>query len=65
MISLNNAQLKIVAAAAAQVPIEKRPQFLGRIAAMLKLRGRGHFDDADVAEVTQLALAGLIQQPAA
>jgi hypothetical protein len=30
-----------------------------------QLNGRGHFDDGDAAEVTQLALAGLIQQPAA
>jgi hypothetical protein len=27
----------------------------------LTMRGRGHFDDADVADVTQLAMAGLVQ----
>ena len=27
-------------------------------------RGRGHFGDADVMEVTQLALCGLVQQTA-
>jgi hypothetical protein len=43
MISLNDAMLKIVMAAASCVPIEKRAQFLERIAAMLALRGRGHF----------------------
>ena len=36
-----------------------------RVAAMLALRGRGHFGDGDVTEVAQLALHGLIQQPAA
>jgi hypothetical protein len=48
MISLNDAQLKTVMAAAAHVPLEKRAQFLERIAAMLKLRGLGHFADSDV-----------------
>jgi hypothetical protein len=32
---------------------------------MLKLRGRGHFNDSDVMEVAQLALMGLAHQPAA
>jgi hypothetical protein len=35
------------------------------LAAMLALRGRGRFTDADVADVTQLALTGLAHQPAA
>lgn len=48
MISLNDAQLKVVMAAASQVPHEKRDMFLQRIAAMLKLRGR--FGDDDVGE---------------
>ena len=39
-----------------------RGVFLERCAAMLKLRGR--FDDTDVAEVTTLALQGLVQQAA-
>jgi hypothetical protein len=63
MISLNDTQLKTVMAAAARVPHEKRAQFLERISAMLTFRGR--VTDGDVAEITQLALAGLIQQPAA
>ena len=32
---------------------------------MLALRGRGRFADTDVADVAQLALAGLVHQPAA
>jgi hypothetical protein len=44
------------------VPVEKRDMFLQRIAAMLALRGRGRFTDIDVADVTQLALCGLVQQ---
>ena len=32
---------------------------------MLMKRGRGHFNDSDVADVTKLAVAGLVQQPAA
>jgi hypothetical protein len=31
---------------------------------MLRMRGYGHFTDADVTDVAKLALAGLIQQPA-
>ena len=41
VISLNDAQLKIVMVAAAQVPYKKRVQFLGRVGAMLQLHGRG------------------------
>ena len=65
MISLNDAQLKIVTMAASCVPIEKRAQFLERVSAMLKMGGRGHFSDNDVVEVAQLALTGLAHQPAA
>jgi hypothetical protein len=39
MISLNDAQLKTVMAAASHVPHERRAQFLERVAAMLTLRG--------------------------
>jgi hypothetical protein len=35
--------------------------FLERIGAMLAMRGRGHFNDGDVADVAKLAMAGLIQ----
>jgi hypothetical protein len=65
MISLNDAQLKTVMAAASQVPHEKRAQFLERIAAMLKLRGRGHFSDGDVGDTVKLALVGLVHESAA
>ncbi|MGC2824417.1 MAG: hypothetical protein WA322_09305 [Pseudolabrys sp.] len=65
MISLNDAQLKIVMAAASHVPHEKRSQFLERIAAMLRLRGRGHFNDADVNDAVARALSGMTHQPAA
>jgi hypothetical protein len=65
MISLNDAQLKIVMAAASHVPIEKRAQFLERIAAMLALRGRGHFTDSDVGDAVKLALVGMVHENAA
>ena len=64
MIGLTNYQLKIVMNAARSIPVEKRDTFLQRIAAMLTVRGRGHFNDADVADITTLAIAGLIQQTA-
>jgi hypothetical protein len=65
MIQLNDAQLKLVMAAAAHVPAAKLTQFLERVSAMLQMRGRGHFSDDDVASVTALALTGLAHQPAA
>jgi hypothetical protein len=58
-------KLKIVMQAARLVPVEKRDTFLQRIAAMLAWRGRGRFTDTDVADVAQLAMAGLVQQSAA
>jgi hypothetical protein len=61
VISLNDTQLQTVTRAAALLPIEKRSQFLERVAAMLKLRGR--FTDADVNEIARLALAGLAHEP--
>jgi hypothetical protein len=45
--------------------VEKRDLYLQRIAAMLRMRGRGHFTDADVTDVASLALAGLIHTDAA
>ena len=42
--------------AARTLPVEKRDLYLRRIAAMLALRGHGHFVDSDVQEVTALAL---------
>jgi hypothetical protein len=64
MIGLTDHQLKIVMRAARVLPVEKRDLYLQRIAAMLALRGRGRFNDADVADVAQLAMAGLVQQTA-
>ena len=65
MISLNDAQLKVVMAAAAQVPHEKRSQFLERISAMLTLRGRGQFTNSDVGDAVKRALVGLVHASAA
>jgi hypothetical protein len=65
MIALNDTQLKLLMAAAENIPHEKRAQFLERIAAMLKLRGRGHFNDDDVSEAVARALNGMTHQPAA
>ena len=62
MISLSDTQLKTVMAAASHIPHGKRSQFLERIGAMLALRGRGHFNDADVADAVARALQGLIQE---
>jgi hypothetical protein len=61
MIGLTDTQLGIVMGAARVLPVEKRDIFLQRIAAILALRGRGRFADTDVADVAQLAMAGLIQ----
>jgi hypothetical protein len=65
MLGLTDNQLRVVMDAARTLPIEKRSIYLQRIAAMLTMRGRGHFNDADVADVARLALTGLAQQPAA
>jgi hypothetical protein len=61
MLGLTDDQLRTVMDAAAAVPIEKRDLYLQRLAAMLTMRGHGHFTDADVSDVAMLALAGLIQ----
>ena len=61
MLGLTDNQLRVVMDAAHIVPIEKRDVYLQRIAAMLTMRGRGHFGDSDVA---RLALAGLVHQSA-
>jgi hypothetical protein len=65
MIGLTDTQLGTVMAAARTVPIEKRDIFLQRIAAKLAVRGRGHFGDSDVQDVTALALRGLVRHTAA
>jgi hypothetical protein len=63
MVSLSDGQLTAVMDAARTLPIERRDTFLQRVGAMLRMRHR--FTDADVAEVTRLAMAGLVHQPAA
>jgi hypothetical protein len=52
-------------ASSSQVLQEKRLRFLERVAAMLTFRGRGHIDDADVADSVSLALNGVLHEPAA
>jgi hypothetical protein len=61
-LALSDMQLKALMAYAAGIPLEKRDDFLRRVAAMLALRGR--FDDRDVAEVARLALTGLARSAA-
>jgi hypothetical protein len=65
MIGLSDDQLKMVMATAAQVPYEKRAQFLERIAAMLAFRRHGNFTDDDVADVVKLACVGMVHEGAA
>lgn len=65
MIGLTDIQLGTVMDAARCLPVEKRDLYLQRIAAMLAVRGRGHFEDSDVHDVTALALAGLVLTPTA
>jgi hypothetical protein len=59
MVCLTDPQLKIITTAANAVPVERRSVFLERCGAMLKVRGR--FTDADVHDVTALALCGLVR----
>ena len=61
MLGLTDYQLKIVMGAARSVAVEKRDTYWQRIAAMLAMRGRGHFGDSDVGQVCELALSGLVQ----
>ncbi len=63
MISLSDAQLRIVMAAAEPLPVEKRSLLLMRVANYLRLRGR--HDDVDVDIAVRTALKGLVQEPAA
>ena len=50
MMGLTDSQLAAVMDAARTLRVEKRDVYLQRIAAMLTMRGRGHFNDADVAD---------------
>jgi len=60
MLALSDSQLETLMTFAADIPPDKRSTFLERVGAMLAVRGRGHFNDDDVAEVAQLALTGLV-----
>jgi hypothetical protein len=62
MLGLSDAQLQTLMTFAADIPQEERSTFLERVGAMLAMRGRGHFNDDDVADVTKLATAGLIHR---
>jgi len=62
---LSDIQLNTVTTVAAGIIPEKRSMFLERVGALLAFRGRGHFDDGDVAEVASLAATGLVHRPAA
>jgi hypothetical protein len=62
MLGLTDSQLRAIMDPARTLPIERRDIFLQRVGAMLRMRGR--FADTDVADVAQLAMAGLIQQTA-
>jgi hypothetical protein len=59
MVSLTDSQLAAVMDAVRPLPVEKRDVYLRRIAAMLTMRGRGHFSDSDVSDVAKLALVRL------
>jgi hypothetical protein len=67
MVSLSDNQLRTLMDTAGQLSPERRSLFLERVGAMLKLRIRGDrgVSDHDVAEVSALALCGLVHQPAA
>ena len=64
MISLSDHQLDIVSRAAAALPVEKRSDYLQRVAAHLHIRC-GRYTDSDVADAAQAALANLIHHSAA
>jgi hypothetical protein len=63
MISLSDEQLQTVMAAAGSIDPDRRPVFLERVGSMLRLRGRYSSND-DVAEISKLALCGLVHSPA-
>jgi hypothetical protein len=60
MIALTDRQLQSVMTAAGSLEPDRRDIFLQRVGVMLRMRSR--FTDADVVEVAQLAVAGLVRQ---
>ena len=65
MISLSDRQLDIITQVAAALPVEKRSDYLQRIAAALAVRHGFRFTDADVSAAATAALASLVQHSAA
>jgi len=63
MLGLTDHQLDVVMDTGRIVPVERRGIFLERVGAMLTMRGP--FTDADVHDVTALALCGLVHISAA
>jgi hypothetical protein len=61
MISLSDKQLDIVSQAARALPVEKRSDYLQRIAGDLAVRHGFRFTDRDVAAAAQTALDSLLQ----
>ena len=64
-LSLSDQQLSIVVTVAGALPIEKRADFLTRIAATLSIRHGFRFSDADVARAANEALRTLVHGHAA
>jgi hypothetical protein len=64
MISLSDRQLDIVTHTAGLLPVEKRGDYLQRVAAHLQIRC-GRFTDRDVSAACATALASLVQHPSA
>jgi hypothetical protein len=60
VIALTEEQLNLLMCASRRLGPERRSQFLERVAAMLRLKGR--FDDRDVATIVERALVGLLHQ---
>jgi len=63
MVSLTDNQLRTLMDTAGKLSLERRDVFSQRVGAMLRMRG--HFTDADVADVAQLANRWHVHQPAA
>ena len=64
MLALSDSQLRMVWAAADNLPAEKRGIFLARFVAQLELRG-SRFTTTDLDDAMRLAMKGLIQKSAA
>jgi hypothetical protein len=62
-VALNDAQLKVVMVAAADMSLEKRALFLEGVSAMVNIRRR-RFSDAGLIEIAAVARIGLAREPA-